>query len=312
MTETEIVNWALTSFGNIKADDMTDSAKGPARAITAYPLARDTVLRMVPWPSCTARSLILNMIEAACPWTASTQYYIGQRVTNDTAKTYTCTAAGISAGSGGPTGTTSAITDGTATWTYTEASTAVNNWVHAVSTAYAVDDIVIYDTGKLYVCVTAGTSGAASPPTGVTKGIEDNDVRWDYYGTPPYNRTIYGYQFIIPADCLLVQKIPSLAATTERQQGVQYKREQNWIYCNQADSVLIYTLQEEDPTRWDTLLQETVAMKIASDICFNVTRNEQLAMLSFPRYSAAAASARMAALYEGSEAEPEVQRWEDV
>jgi hypothetical protein len=39
-------------------------------------------------------------------------------VTNDTGKVYLCTTSGTSAGSGGPTGTGTNITDGTAHWTF--------------------------------------------------------------------------------------------------------------------------------------------------------------------------------------------------
>jgi hypothetical protein len=52
-------------------------------------------------------------------WTASTAYYVNQQVNNG-ANCYKCTTAGTSAGSGGPTGTGSGITDNTAVWAYVE------------------------------------------------------------------------------------------------------------------------------------------------------------------------------------------------
>lgn len=54
----------------------------------------------------------------ASAWTASTAYELGDIVSNDSGKLYTCSTAGTSAGSGGPTGTSTAITDGTAKWDY--------------------------------------------------------------------------------------------------------------------------------------------------------------------------------------------------
>lgn len=48
-------------------------------------------------------------------WAGSTQYYAGDKIVNGT-QAYKCTVAGISAASGGPTGTGTNITDGTATW----------------------------------------------------------------------------------------------------------------------------------------------------------------------------------------------------
>jgi hypothetical protein len=52
-------------------------------------------------------------------WTISTAYQVpGMLVTNDSGKIYELVTAGTSAGSGGPTGTGSAITDGTCVWNY--------------------------------------------------------------------------------------------------------------------------------------------------------------------------------------------------
>ncbi|MDX2027721.1 MAG: SGNH/GDSL hydrolase family protein [Alphaproteobacteria bacterium] len=67
-----------------------------------------------------ANNLAGNIIEAL-PWTNSTAYaVIGQLVANDTSpvKVYRLKVAGTSAGSGGPTGTGSTITDGTCQWAY--------------------------------------------------------------------------------------------------------------------------------------------------------------------------------------------------
>lgn len=50
-------------------------------------------------------------------WAAATAYVLGDRVTNS-AKVYECTDPGTSAGSGGPTGNGTAITDNGVVWTY--------------------------------------------------------------------------------------------------------------------------------------------------------------------------------------------------
>ncbi len=57
-------------------------------------------------------------------WVALTVYAKGALVTNDTGKLYTCITAGTAAGSGGPTGTTADITDGTVHWMYAGAGAA--------------------------------------------------------------------------------------------------------------------------------------------------------------------------------------------
>jgi hypothetical protein len=53
-------------------------------------------------------------------WAASTAYSVSDTVANDE-NVYTCSTAGTSAASGGPTGTGSGISDGTAVWDYTSA-----------------------------------------------------------------------------------------------------------------------------------------------------------------------------------------------
>src|SRR3954471_18400551 len=51
------------------------------------------------------------------PWTALTVYKAGETVRNGN-NSYICFTAGTSASSGGPTGFSNNITDGTAHWTY--------------------------------------------------------------------------------------------------------------------------------------------------------------------------------------------------
>jgi len=54
---------------------------------------------------------------AAPVWGAASPYVAGNRVSN-AARVYQCAVAGTSAGAGGPTSTSTAITDGTVTWRY--------------------------------------------------------------------------------------------------------------------------------------------------------------------------------------------------
>jgi len=55
---------------------------------------------------------------SAPAWVNTTAYIVGKHVSNDTTRVYECITAGTSAGSGGPTGTGSDITDGTVHWKY--------------------------------------------------------------------------------------------------------------------------------------------------------------------------------------------------
>lgn len=59
-------------------------------------------------------------------WVPLTNYLIHETVLNNSGKHYICTAGGTSAASGGPTGTSVGITDGTVTWSYDPSFTQEN------------------------------------------------------------------------------------------------------------------------------------------------------------------------------------------
>jgi len=311
MTQLEIVNRALAYIGEVPALTTADTARGAKRALAAYSLCLDEVLRSAPWTCSLKRDWLYDCGEQATPWTALHHYGIGERVTNDTAKTYQCIVEGKSAAATGPTGTGASITDGTCYWNYVEASTAANNWCHIVLTAYVVGDMVSYDTGKVYRCITAGTTAAATPPTGITADITDGTVHWAYYGTIRANRTQYAYQYVVPYDCLRALKVPNQAAAKEWDQGVQYLIEDKFLYTDQVSSYLKYVYRA-DPREWDPLLQATVALRIAAEIAHDITGKESLSDRLFGALANQYALARNVAMNEGQEAVSEVVSWEDV
>ena len=137
-------------------------------------------------------------------------------------------------------------------------------------------------------------------------------MTWDYYGTPPHNRSVYGYQYVYPSDCLRIAKLPNLAAGAESDQGVQYLREGNWIYSDQDASPVRYVRKELDPTRWDSLLQSVITYRIATDIVFAVTSQPKLVQLTNAQFALMLGTAVNAALSEGAESTPERDRWEDA
>lgn len=115
-------------------------------------------------------------------WQATTFYAVGERVTNDGGKLYTCVTEGTSAGAGGPTGAGAGIVDGSAVWDYVSENAPA--W--GPLTAYAAGDRVTNDGGKVYQCIVAGTSGALPGPTGTAgttppnPAIIDDAVQWIY------------------------------------------------------------------------------------------------------------------------------------
>lgn len=94
-------------------------------------------------------------ISTATAWTITTAYSVGDLVRNDSPDNiYVCITAGTSAGSGGPTGTGTAIVDGTVTWRYvglgagynTVAATATETGV-VVAQTYQITEIVTAVSG---------------------------------------------------------------------------------------------------------------------------------------------------------------------
>lgn len=80
------------------------------------------------------------------PWTASTAVAVGQYAVNG-GNLYQATVAGTTASSGGPSGTTGSITDGTATWKYVAATnTAAGQVVTDYTVGTSGTDIVIGST----------------------------------------------------------------------------------------------------------------------------------------------------------------------
>jgi len=90
------------------------------------------------WNASTGAACTVNL--DAPNWAASTAYVVGNKVKNDSGKIYTCSTAGTSAGSGGPTGTGSAIADNTAKWDYTTTESAAA-YLDGVKTNYDITTV---------------------------------------------------------------------------------------------------------------------------------------------------------------------------
>lgn len=71
----------------------------------------------------SSASAAVNDFGASSAWLANTVVVLNQMASNG-GNLYICTTAGTTAASGGPTGTGSGITDGTAVWAYVQPGTA--------------------------------------------------------------------------------------------------------------------------------------------------------------------------------------------
>ena len=111
------LTFSSTAFGTpsysggyeVAAASFTESAETPSAGGTAN-FARLTE---------SGGTAVLDVTVQA-PWAASTAVIVGQYVTNG-GDSYVCTTAGTTASSGGPSGTGTGITDGTAVWSYSAA-----------------------------------------------------------------------------------------------------------------------------------------------------------------------------------------------
>lgn len=128
-------------------------------------------------------------------WVASTAYAPGSQVYN-TGRFYVCVIGGVSAASGGPSGTSAGIVDGGVTWDYVSTGVGLQepldpipNW--APLTAYRIGDAVYSDTGRTYLCVKEGVSSGATGPVGMGSHIVDDGCEWNYInGTNANNWTV--------------------------------------------------------------------------------------------------------------------------
>ena len=116
------------------------------------------------WNAITGAACTVHL--DAPDWAASTAYVVGDQVKNDSGKIYTCDTAGTSAGSGGPTGTGSDITDNSARWDYTSTETASTYLTGTSNSNY--DVLTVQDTTIItnnLISVTAEPAPTAPPFT---------------------------------------------------------------------------------------------------------------------------------------------------
>lgn len=121
-------------------------------------------------------------------WIANHTYATGDEVSNDTGKVYYCTAGGMSAGSGGPTGTGTGIADNAATWDYVG---VVNTLCYMSIDCSLVRTVTIdFDRTTLTPNVSlpndgmAGQYNSALPQHGTGLAYMSEDIYLSMGGTP--------------------------------------------------------------------------------------------------------------------------------
>jgi hypothetical protein len=107
-------DWLTNPGDGTKAKNGTWSLSGIANGFARYWRLKDST-----GTTCVLQGYIGQNWAASSPWS------LNQHCINDSGKVYKVTTAGNSAGSGGPTGTGTGITDGTVVWDYVGVSSMV-------------------------------------------------------------------------------------------------------------------------------------------------------------------------------------------
>ncbi len=89
----------------------------------------------------------------------------------------------------------------------------------------------------------------------------------------------YTYQYTLPADCLRVLRIGGHhdGSSSDLDNGQQFKIEGRKVLTDETTVYLIYISKITDVNEYDTLLQETIAARLAAELCHAVTSSTSLA-----------------------------------
>jgi hypothetical protein len=154
-------------------------------------------------------------------WEPNTTYETYSYVFNGL-NTYWCTQSGVSASSGGPTGTGANIVDGTCVWICVHVNQDGTNW--QPTTAYTASQIR-YNGPNTYKCLVSGTSASSGGPTGTaTSGIVDGTAQWGFVGIWSTGHAATGVNFT------LVGTAPNKAM-----RGINIATASEWLFTNHPD-----------------------------------------------------------------------------
>jgi hypothetical protein len=109
--------------------------------------------------------------------------------------------------------------------------------------------------------------------------------------TPAFD---WDYQFTLPADpyCLRVLRLDFL--------DIEFRVEGRKIVSNESSINLIYIARVTDPNEYDTLLQESIAARLAADVSFTLSQSTSLTQNMFNLYESKLKEARFVDATEGT------------
>jgi|TARA_R100000049_G_C1952698_1_gene101942 hypothetical protein len=106
----------------------------------------------------------------------------------------------------------------------------------------------------------------------------------------------YSYQYTLPSDCLRVIRSQYSEVST----GEEYRVEGRKILSDESTIKILYVAKITDPNEFDTLLRETVAARLAHELCFAITQNNGLVRGLYELYELKLREARHADAAENS------------
>jgi hypothetical protein len=104
----------------------------------------------------------------------------------------------------------------------------------------------------------------------------------------------WDFQFTLPADpyCLRVLRLDFL--------DIEFRVEGRKIVSNESSINLIYIARVTDPNEYDTLLQESIAARLAADVSFTLSQSTSLTQNMFSLYESKLKEARFVDATEGT------------
>lgn len=100
--------------------------------------------------------------------------------------------------------------------------------------------------------------------------------------TPAYE---YSYRFVLPT-------FPIIVKLLDVYNNTNYKIENGYLLTNETTAKIKYVGKETDPNKYDSLFVEAFSLRIAQEVCFELTGDKGLSSSMFELYNVALQNAK--------------------